>query len=31
LVFGQVGKTFDMIETAAADNSDGRLFHARRY
>src|SRR5437660_9015491 len=30
LVFGQVGKTFDMIETAAADNSDGWLIHARR-
>src|SRR6476620_6840797 len=30
LVFGQVGKTFDMIETAAAHNSDGWLVHARR-
>jgi hypothetical protein len=30
LVFDQVGKTFDMIKAAAADNSDGWLIHTRR-
>jgi hypothetical protein len=30
LVFGQARKTFQMIEAAAADNSDGRLIHGRR-
>src|SRR5438105_5861823 len=28
-VFGQVRKTFQVIETAAADNPDGWLIHAR--
>ena len=29
LVLGQVGKAFQMIETAAADNPDGWLIHGR--
>ena len=29
LLFGRVGKTFDLIEAAAADNSDGWLIHGR--
>src|SRR4030095_1852920 len=29
-VFGQIRKAFQVIETAAADNSDGWLIHTRR-
>jgi len=28
-VFGQIGKAFQVIEAAAADNSDAWLIHAR--